>query len=331
MTSLKRFFVKKVMIKNLTTLFLVTITSQLAIAQLRAKTIVKHTNIESTYPYWSPDGSRIVFQSDRNDNDVEIYSMKSDGTDIRRLTTSKGLDETPIWSADGKYIVFASERDGNYEIYVMEPDGTNQTNISNHPAHDGHPSFSPDSKRIIFHSNRKMPASTYSQDAFHLTVKHDLYEMDVNGKNIVQVTNSDIWDTYPDISPDGRKIVFRRLIMTDMGIAKTNSEVFIAERDGSNALNLSRYPDHDGWPAFSPDGKMIAFASEREFFQSWQIYIMNTDGTAIRRITEFESPGTAFTKPQWSPDGKTLLCTRTKDGNVEIFTIELEMENQSSK
>lgn len=286
----------------------------------------KLTNIETSYPYWSPDGSKIVFQSNRNDNDSEIYTMNADGTGVNRLTNSPGLDETPIWSPDGNSILFATTRDGNYEIYIMDTLGKNLKNLTRHPSSDGHPNFSPDGKRIIFHSNRSMPDSTYSKDSFTRDVNHELYEMDIDGSNVKRLTNHIYWDTYPDISPDGTKIAFRRVLKTDEGIYKWNSEVFIANRDGTNAYNLSKYPDHDGWPAWSPDGKKIAFASERERFDNWQIYTVNVDGTNLTRITDFDYQGAYFAKPQWSPDGSKIICTRTKDGNVEILIIELKKD-----
>ncbi len=295
-------------------------------AQWKAKSVEKITNIETSYPYWSPDGTQIVFQSNRNDDRSEIYTMKADGTDVKRLTFDKEMNETPIWSPDGKTILFCSERKGNVEVYLMDADGKNQRNVTNHPAHDGHPNFSPDGKRIIFHSNRNMHPDSAKLNPFGKNSRHDLFEMDLDGKNIKQITESPRWDTYPDISPDGKRITFRRIIPSDMSNYKSNSEVFIADRDGKNAVNLSKYPDHDGWGAWSPDGKVIAFASDRERFGNWQIYLIHPDGTGLKRLTEFDSQEAFFAKPQWSPDGKKIICTRSKDGNVEIFQIELELD-----
>lgn len=300
-------------------------------AQWKSKSITKLTNIETSYPYWSPDGTQLVFQSDRNDSNAEIYTMKANGEEIKRLTFNKFMDETPIWSPDGKHILFCSDRDGNYEVYLMDPDGKNQRNVSNHPAHDGHPNFSPDSKRIIFHSNRNMHPDSARLNPFGKNSKHEIFEMDLDGKNVKQITIHDRWDTYPDISPDGKKIAFRRTIPSDMSNYPANSEVFVADRDGKNAYNLSKYPDHDGWPAWSPDGKMIAFASDRERYGNWQLYLVSPDGTGLKRITEFDSQDAYFAKPQWSPDGRQIICTRTKDGNVEIFVVDLEPETGQKK
>lgn len=312
----------KIIIAFYITLILVSFESS---GQVKTRLITKLTNIESSYPYWSPDGSMIVFQSNRNDMDnTDIYSMTSDGKNLVRLTTAEGYDELPIWSPDGKQILFNSTRDGNYEVYIMDVNGENQRNLSNHPSYDGHPNFSPDGKTIIFNSTRDMP----DQDeilTFTRESNVELYEMDIDGGNVKRVTNYFSWDTYPDISPSGGKIAFRRrTVDTVMGREIGNSEVFIANRDGSEAYNLSNHPAYDGWPAWSPDGNKIAFASDRERKDNWQIYVINLDGSGLTRLTEFDAQGAEFAKPQWSPDGKKIICTRTKDGNVEIFLIELE-------
>ena len=68
--------------------------------------------------------ARIVFTSERDNGDREIYVMNADGTGQTRLTSSGGYDQNPSWSPDGKLIAFDSMRDGNLEIYVMKPDGS---------------------------------------------------------------------------------------------------------------------------------------------------------------------------------------------------------------
>jgi len=293
--------------------------------QVKTKNITKLTNIESSYPYWSPDGSKIVFQSNRLDDNSEVYIMDSDARHIVRLTNSEGFDEAPIWSPDGNSILFTTDRDGDHEIYIMDVNGENQRNLTNHPAYDGHPNFSPDGQKIIFNSSRIMSPNHSVDSSFTRTSNIELYEMNLDGSNVTRVTNYPSWDTYPDISPDGTKIAFRRRTVSNiMGKDIGNSEVFIANRDGSEAYNITNHPEHDGWPSWSPDGTKIAFASERERGQNWQIYTIKLDGTELTRLTEFDSQGAEFAKPQWSPKGDKILCTRTKDGNVEIYLIELE-------
>ena len=90
---------------------------------------------EDEFPYWSPDGSKIVFSSNLDGQlygTKNIYVMDSDGTNITRLTTENSLDALPSWSPDGSKIVFSSDMDGQLtlDLYVMDSDGTNITRLT---------------------------------------------------------------------------------------------------------------------------------------------------------------------------------------------------------
>ena len=95
---------------------------------------------DNSAPEWSPDGQKIVFDSNR-DGKLEIYVMDADGSNVQRLTHNDKTDSRPAWSPDGQRIVFNSSRDGNLEIYVMDADGGNveRLTFNNHP--DGHPDW----------------------------------------------------------------------------------------------------------------------------------------------------------------------------------------------
>jgi Tol biopolymer transport system component len=111
---------------------------------------------DETDPDWSPDGSKLVFSSNRDGFRSDIYTMNADGTNVTKLTNDRVSDE-PAWSPDGTKIVFRTERDEpdpnncslsgdricNLEIYSMNADGTGQTNVTNDPAPDGEPDWQP--------------------------------------------------------------------------------------------------------------------------------------------------------------------------------------------
>ncbi|PWT92527.1 MAG: hypothetical protein C5B55_06280, partial [Blastocatellia bacterium] len=119
-------------------------------------------------------------------------------------------------------------------------------------------------------------------------------------------------NTYPSWSPDGKRIAFRRMVN------ESNSEVFVANADGSDAHNITNHPTFDGWPAWSPDGTRIAFASNRN--SSYQIFIMKPDGSDVKLLANTEGRATA---PAWSPDGTRIyfpICRNVDFGSdCEIY------------
>jgi len=111
-------------------------------------------------PSWSPDGSKIAFESQRH-GAWDIYVMDTDGSEQTRLTNFSTTDDRRAsWSPDGSKIAFESTRhrvdayDHNTEIYVMSADGSNPIRLTNSPLRDQHPSWSPDGDKITFSSQR---------------------------------------------------------------------------------------------------------------------------------------------------------------------------------
>ncbi len=104
-------------------------------------------------PAWSPDGQWIAFASDR-DGDVEIYKIRWDGSDLTRLTHSRGFDCRPRWSRDGRWILFTSNRNGNHDLFLMHDDGFDVRALTHDRAMDDHGTFSSDGRSVAFVSMR---------------------------------------------------------------------------------------------------------------------------------------------------------------------------------
>jgi TolB protein len=282
------------------------------------------TNVKDAYPMLSPDGSRVLFQSDRT-GDGEIYGVRADGTQLVRLTNSSGPDVTPVWSPDGRRIVFASERDaGDSEIYVMNADGSGQRRLTRQPGDDSHPHWSPDGSRIVFNSARATPDLTADWSKQHI----EIFTMAADGSDVRQLTRFRTVSTYPSWSPDGRKIVFRRVtdepgFLWDLSLGARNSEVFVMNGDGSGAINVSKSAAYDGWPTWSPDSRTILFSSNRAGPANiGQLYAVDADGSNLKKLTD--GPG-AFVQPTWSRDGRSIYAFQhweTEEfGNLAVFEV----------
>jgi TolB protein len=114
---------------------------------------------------------------------------------------------------------------------------------------------------------------------------------------------------YASFSPDGTQILHRRIL--------GGSQIFVMNADGSDDHNLSGKANVDGWPAWSPDGKRIAFV--RQVNGVFRIFVMNRDGANAYQLTDVDGK---FTDPRCSPDGTRILCTRHAGSNITMVTFE---------
>jgi Tol biopolymer transport system component len=290
-----------------------------------ADSLVRVTAVRDAYPYWSPDGTQIVFQSDRHHHmsgGYSIYVMNADGTNVRRLTFREESDETPVWSPDGKKILFSSYiTDENNELFMMNADGSGIVRLTNDPGRDGHQKFAPDGNSIIFNSQM-------DDDGQSEVTNYEIYEMNLDGSDARRLTNFPEWDTYPSISPDGSRVVWRRVLPSggNSGSGR-NSEVFVMNRDGSEPVNLSNHPDFDGYPSWSPDGSKIAFASNRagKTRGNFHIYVMNPDGSGVEKILDNDAL-VEDARPIWAPDGTKILFNRqyvADESSIDILILSL--------
>jgi len=289
--------------------------------------VTRLTDIVNSYPHPSPDGTRVVYQSDCTGT-PQIWVMDADGTNRRRLTDLPRGAETPKWSPDGTLILFAAYlgEDDN-DVFVMAPDGSDVRQLTDGPGYDGHPSWSADGERIIFNSDRTTPdpAAPWNRRW------HEIFSMRPDGGDLRQHTHLRAICTYPTFSPDGTRIAYRKVTdapaMTwDLTLGTRNSEIFVADADGGNETNLTASAAFDGWPAWCPDGSLIAFASNRAGPANvGQIYVVAPDGTGLRQVT-FGPWGHA--QPAWSADGRRLYAyqfqeTATSEfGNVVVVDLD---------
>lgn len=280
------------------------------------------TATRDLYPDWSPDGNALVFNSDRNSGigrGFDLYRINVDGSGLTRLTKSVESEEAPVWSPDGTHILFSAylTRE-NSELFIIDADGGNKQRVTDSPGRDGHAKFAPDGNSIIFNSQRDEAEG------------YEIYEMSLADNKVKRLTDFTGWDTYPDISPDGKKIVWRRVLPSGGSSSSgRNSEIFIMNRDGSGAINISNHQDFDGYPSWSPDGNKIIFASNRgrqgDDRGNFHIYTMNPDGSNVKKLIE-NGPSVEDARPRWSKDGKRIVFNRqyvADNSSIDILVYEV--------
>ena len=255
---------------------------------------------------------------------VEIFVIDPTTGVKTNLTNNSVVDAAPAFSADGRKIAFTSNRDGDYDIWVMDADGSNPTNLtSNSNAFDTDPAFSPDGSKIAFVSNRDGDRAIYVMNV-------------ADGSSPTRLTTN-IDGIEPAFSPDGKKIAFESADTPVFGIP--TYEIYIMDAvdndgdgNGDNQINLTDNSVTDVAPDFSPDGTKIAFASNRDNYYNYDIWVMDADGSDATRLTT----GVARDfNPAFSPDGTKIAFDNDTDGNnvgdnYEVWTINADGSNQTN-
>jgi Tol biopolymer transport system component len=222
-------------------------------------------------------------------NTLQLYSLRMDGSPVRRLTTDLGNNYQPVASPDGHKIAFTrGPDDGRAEIFVMNRDGSGLTNLTRSNGNDYDPMWSHDGRRIAFTSHR--------------TGDDETYVMNADGSNVRRVTRSRGDDENPSWLRDGR-----RLVISSTRVGKKISEIYVVRIADGRAVRLTHDKRFAVWPQVSPDGRWISYTTSKQEDASGDIVVMRADGSQRRRVTRGSvDDGYA----SWSPDSRRLIFTR---------------------
>ena len=200
-------------------------------------------------------------------------------------------------------LVFVSVKEGDYAIYGADAKGEHAYRLTDHEADpstpeglfwQNEPAWSRDGTKIAFTSNRDG--------------RTHIFVMNADGTGTRRVTNTQHSDDHPTWSADGRWIVFAR-----------EGALYRVSSGGGTANRVGEGPGAAADPAYSPDGKLVAYDYRRPGFSIKEIYVMNADGTGIHRITDLKDVSTS---PAWAPGGDTLAFQSSVSGATnDIYTV----------
>ncbi len=235
---------------------------------------------------WAPDGRSFAFTSSRDGNS-EIYIKTFDVAQERRLTNQPGSNSVPAWSPDGNWIAFTSTRTQERHIYKIDINGENLQRLTHQGKYNNNPAWSPDGRSIVFES--------IGNDGL------GIYEMDADGKHQRQIINQQHVDgvpSHPVWSPHGSQIACA------VDNHNQGSGIYIMDIDGQDLRRVSPLETRIQNPAWSPDGKWIAYdaeiANHRENSGAVRhIFIVSVEGGEPRQITQRHGQ---HYSPTWVPE-----------------------------
>jgi Tol biopolymer transport system component len=238
---------------------------------------------QTTCAYFFPGDQRILYSSTHHINPdcppprprekrfiwslhpYEIFTAKTDGSDLRQLTFTGSYNAEATVSRDGR-IVFTSVRDGDLDIYTMNRDGSDVKRLTHQKGYDGGPFFSADGKMIVYrayHPKDKKELEEYEENLAKRQVvggRLELFVMGSEGSNQKQITNNGASNFCPFFRPNGKQIIFSSNLHEREG---REFNLYLINVDGTGLEQITFHPGFDSFPMFSPDGKRLVFISNR--------------------------------------------------------------------
>jgi len=293
--------------------------------------------------YWSPDGKRMVFQSEREPGNpfYQIYVLDLETGDTKRISpghgkttcaffragtdqilfasthhdpSSKKLQEEELaFRASGKERRYAWDYDPEMEIYVYAEKTGALTRLTNARGYDAEASYSPDGQSIVFSSmrdayNRSLNEQEKKQLETDPSFFGEIYIMKADGSGQKRLTHVNGYDGGPFFSPDGTQIVWRRF--DEHGLI---ADIWMMNLDGTHQRQITNFRSMSWAPYIHPSGEYILFASNKLGFENFEVFMVDIDGKKEPVRVTFTDGFDGLPVP--SPDGTQLSWTSSRSGD----------------
>ena len=272
-------------------------------------------------PRWSPDGKTLAFVSDREEKRQQVYLLPLDGGEARRLTDVDGMITGLAWAPDGKRLVMAYRPLSREQIARRQAEKEGKAE-----------------KRAAF---KVLSTLHFKEDGFGFlfdTHQH-LYLVDVESGAVTRLTDGDTDDMQPVVSPDGTTVAFVSNRMENPLLNLDNLDLCTVPVAGGEITRLTPKYGPNAGPAFSPDGKTLAFvghfcekgAAFWDDFHLWTVPVSGGEPVDLTpdlgrpagnwTISDVREVGDPWEPPVWSPDGGTLYFLLSDSGSVHLCRI----------
>ncbi len=299
--------------------------------------------------YFSADGGQMIFQSERDSANpfYQIHLLDLTTGDIERVSPGHGKTTCAWIHPSGDRVLYASthedpealvkmqaelafrasgqqrryswDYDSMFDIYAQDLNGGAPRNLTNTPGYDAEGAYSPDGTQIVFASNRRAYLDDISAEERAIfehdkSYMMDIYLMDADGRNVRRLTDAPGYDGGPFFSADGTQITWRRFSADG-----SRAEIYTMDLATGTERQITRLGVMSWAPYFHPSGDYLIFASNREGFANFELFIVAADGVREPvRVTETDGFDGL---PVFSPDGKRLSWTsnRAPQRQSQIF------------
>ena len=267
---------------------------------------------DAVQPSWSPEGRRIAYWGlVEGGAQRDLFTIPASGGEPATVTNDAAVDWSPVWSPDGKFLYFSSDRGGSMNLWRVPIDErSGKTQGPPEPVRApatfvAHVSFSRDGRRLVY-------ASTLMTQTLEIFDFDPVAGVVGSAAPLARAVRS---FENPKFSPDGEWIV---------GARESPEDIILVRMDGTDQRLVTDDPHRDRVPRWSPDGSQIVFYSDRS--GKYEIWTVKPDGSDPKRLTDLPDRPTSY--PFWSPDGKRLAFS-TLGGTAYIMDPEVPWNEQT--